>query len=627
MTSLTHGAGKVDPYEVGRAYPFLSNGKWVKLRYLGGPAGDSSSWEELIEHHTPESLPPTFRESVGQGMSDITDGMMQAKLMATNPDHAREFTATVNAERDDFEARGGSKMFGRAVGNVMATLPAALIPGGGQSLLARLALGGVAGGLAGGAQFAPSGTALEKVQQVGVGAGTGAVVPEAARVALRPVAATGRAVTGASRQPAPGALARQADFDKLQVRPTSAQVTRVPEQFAEEMNYAQVPEVGSPIRAVREAQSPILAQRLDEVVQAPSQTPVAAGRQIQDALGTRRTRSGIFGRMTDEGNDLFDAARAAPGNSDVLDYSTLMAKVAGTMDEFEGAVPAAVRRRLARYSRPDAPEFTVKEAFKLRDLINNLNPRNGTPETVALGRLTSQLDEFLDASSMGGDAIGLFRQARAAWAKRGDAFSAAPMLQTVDERLAPDDFVRRAILGGKVDDVARLKTTLIEEGADTGSQAWEAARRQVVEHLESVALNDAGAFSATKYNRALAQLGEEKLAILFGREEREMLETIGRAATNLFTDPASGGIPVGNRSGTAAAAMDMMSGSAGPLGRLLGPLLKHVRGNQAVQRALGGSPVPPQSPFNIRVANFLVNPGGRSPLAAGAGAIAAGTGR
>ena len=271
--------------------------------------------------------------------------------------------------------------------------------------------------------------------------------------------------------------------------------------------------------------------------------------------------------------------------------------------------------------------MTVADAFRLRKHVNSLNPRDGTPATVGLTRITRELDKFLEESQVGGEALDLFRQANAAWGRRGAAFGTKPMIQSVDDKLAPDDFVRRAIMGGKVDDIRQLRATLVRQGGAEGREAWDALRVQTVEHLRDRAVTRSGEFSPEAYGRALGQLGDDRLAVLFSADEIAALRQIERAADGLFTTPTSGGVPVGNRSGTAATAMDMASGAAGPVGRLFGPILSHIKGESVVRKALSGSPVPPQSPFNISVANSLVNPYGRNPFAAVSGVLVGGVGR
>ena len=616
----------MDEYEVGRVYPFLRDGTWGKWKYLGGDAKDAGSWERQISD--PAFEPTTFRESVGRGVSDISDGLMQMRLMATNPDHAREFTDIVNAERDSFEARGGSKIFGRGLGNILGTAPAMLAPGGQQTLLARLAAGSLAGATTSAANFAPSGTWSEKGAQTIIGGGAGAIAPEVARAALRGPVAAYRGAAGASTRPAPGSTSLKADYDALGIRPTSAQVTRDAGQFAQEMNYGQLPGVGGPIRAVREAQPEILASRLDDVVPGARQTATSTGRQVQDALGSRPRGSGAFGEMSRRGNELFEAARNAPGIDDVLDAQVFGESVESVLDEFEGAIPESVVRRISRHTQGESPRpMTVADAFRLRKHVNSLNPRDGTPATVGLGRITSQLDQFLENSQAGGEALELFRQANTAWGRRGAAFGTKPMMQSVDDKLAPDDFVQRAIMSGKVDDIRQLRATLVRQGGAEGQEAWDALRVQTVEHLRDRAVTRSGEFSPAGYGRALDQLGDDRLAVLFNAEEIAALRQIGRAAEGLFSTPVSGGIPVGNRSGSAATFMDMASGAAGPIGRLFGPILSHIKGESVVRKALSGSPVPPQSPFNISMSNSIVNPLGRNPFAAVSGALVGGAGR
>src|SRR5581483_10059314 len=159
---------------------------------------------------------PTFLESVGRGAMDVaqgikqailpgkpsgpvlpsiqelrayagpedqglTDAQLQAKYAQTDP--SADYTKQVNDEIGLYEkGRGPNAGFdaGRLTGNVAATAPLALVPGGaGAGLGARVASGAVQGALAGASQFDP--TNDSQGLNTLVGGAVGAALPVAGK--------------------------------------------------------------------------------------------------------------------------------------------------------------------------------------------------------------------------------------------------------------------------------------------------------------------------------------------------------------------------------------------------------------------------------------------------------------
>lgn len=553
--------------------------------------------------------------SLMRGLEDAGEGVKQLFLQLTDPDRAAEYTEQVNRERAEFAESGENEPISRFIGQALPLLPLAAVPGGGSAnLLTRLAAGAAAGGAAGGAQFAPSGTMRERGLNTALGTAGGALAPEAVRGITRGGSALMRSLfgrTGASDD----ALARQADFEALGVRPTTGQVTRNPRALAEERNVAQIPGVGDRVRAVRAGQAPRLAEALDEAVPGESVTQTEAGRRIMGTLGTRFDDEGIYRQMGRQIDDLFSQARNAAGADDVLDADAFTSRISSTLDDFEDVIPQPVKTRLSQFG--DERPMTVGEAFKLRQLLNARSRNTTDPATgAAMSAIKGELDDFLAEAGeqgVGGDALTLFQRANDASRRRARAFS-GDLQKVVDDRVAPDDFVRRHIIGGNVDDIRQMRVTLLRKGGERGQSAWDTARRQVVDYLQDKSVSDTGNFSASRYNSALDRLGRDKLEVLFEDAELGQLERIGRAATNLFSDPPSGGIPIGNRSGTAAGNIANIPG---------GGFMERISRGRAANRALQGSPVDRlgQGQRNSMIADMVTNPMGTNPFAAPGGLL------
>jgi len=608
-------------YEIGKVYPFFDNGIY-RVRFLGKESDgveaptdgrvdrDGNVWQYLAEEEEGAMRPTTFGESLQRGVMRTGEGLKQAAMMVGRDPGLEDYTQEVNRRRTDFEARGGSRFFGSGMANMATQLPLALIPGGLQGTLGRRLALNFAGGMAGGAtEFSPTGTVLERAGQTAIGGMGGAALPEAARAGMKHVAApVMRRVTNApGRGPAPGSGPRAAAYDAVGVQPTSAQVTRDPMAWGAERNWAQQAGIGDPLVARFDAQGPRLNEVLDEVVPGPAMSDVAAGRQIQDAIGRRSPagNTGIHRSMGDVADDLFDQAARAPGGEELLDGKKFSQAVQEITEDFEDVIPAAVLNRLNQFTDGARP-MSIREANKFRQLIN-ARVRGADAQTqTALNRLKHQLDGFVDESGVGGEALALYRQGTAASARRAQALGTQTMQSTVSRQLDPDKFVRRGIIGDSVDNLRRLRVTLLRQGGEQGKEAWEAARRQVVQYIQDRVTGPEGTFNARRYKAALKRLGDDKLAVIFTPDELQTMRTLATAAEGLLIAPANAAV---NYSGTAAAKTlaDPMQG-AGFVSGLLRPLLLQFRGDAAVQKALRASDLLDQGPFNLALANRFVNP-------------------
>lgn len=152
--------------------------------------GGMPAKEDVTDRSAREAMVPSGVERFGRGMMDFYQGVKQKALNWTDPQAAQQYTGDVNAEVQRYEQgrKFGAQMDGkpdpgvdlaRLAGN-MAT-PLAALPGGGAAAGGRLALGALAGGAAGYANFNPvnteSSNLLSGVVGAGVGAGANLVAP------------------------------------------------------------------------------------------------------------------------------------------------------------------------------------------------------------------------------------------------------------------------------------------------------------------------------------------------------------------------------------------------------------------------------------------------------------------
>ena len=117
-----------------------------------------------------------------------------------------------------------------------------------------------------------------------------------------------------------------------------------------------------------------------------------------------------------------------------------------------------------------------------------------------------------------------------------------------------DKFFDKHVLNAPVRD---LKATLAALSDDPTAIAQ--MRAELVDHLKSKALSGAsdevGKFSQTGYNKALSLIPEQKLSLLFNKDEIAQLRTVGRVASYNQVQPAGATV---NNSNTAAQMFNLL---------------------------------------------------------------------
>lgn len=350
----------------------------------------------------------------------------------------------------------------------------------------------------------------------------------------------------------PAAVLRKADFDALGMKGTAGQITRDPRQFAREQRLAPVEGVGDP-----------LAMRLQE-----------QGRQLQERIGSRAagakdayTAGGEFAeslKRTDDlmGNHvrgLYREARASAGSDLDIPLQGLAQDYARVLDDFGDAVPGVIRSKFAGLGLdPAFPSnqravFTMKHADHLQKVIN-AHVGNDPATNRALAQLRGALRgavESVDAA--GGPYAPAVRAAR----ERFSLHDAVPALKAAAEgTIAPEDFVRRFIIGGKVEEVGELAKVLKQ--ADPA--AYREARAQIGDSLRRAAYGENAAgdapFRASSYSEQVRRLGAHKLRAFFEPEEVAEIMRLGRVGAYIKQAPNASFV---NTSNTASAAANLFA--------------------------------------------------------------------
>ena len=326
---------------------------------------------------------------------------------------------------------------------------------------------------------------------------------------------------------------RRADFDALGMKgmdtgPTLGQLTRQPMQFATEKNLRAVPDAGAALTTRFNNQSRALGERFAALGANNAAEPYQAGQMAIGAL--ERADKSLQGAVS----GAYRSARESTGKDAAVPLSGLAQDYAETLRNFGDKVPSGVRNRfneLGLLSGKQLKTFNVEDADGLLKVIN-ANTSNDPATNLALSNLRNAVKNAV--LSQGDDA---FAPARKLAAERFSVMDVAPALRAASEgAVSPDDFVRKFVVNGKIDDLKAASRFL-------DSESSQQMRAQISDHLRRSAFgeNVAGdkAFSPERYAKALRSIGTDKLKIFFNDAEVETFKRIGRVGAYIESAPAA----------------------------------------------------------------------------------------
>lgn len=349
----------------------------------------------------------------------------------------------------------------------------------------------------------------------------------------------------AGKQIDPAALLRKADFDAIGINPTLGQITRDPKQWASEINLRGVNGAGEPLLQRFTEQNQRLTQGINSLSQGAGEKYQAGQRIIDDLAAT----DDFFSKHV---SGLYQQARQSAGKDLDVPLQGLAQDYARILRDFGDKLPSGVRNNLDELGLLAGKQkkvFTVEDADRLLKVINS-NSSNDPAVNAALSQIRASVKNAVNSADAGG---GVFAPAVKAASERFAMHDSIPALRAVAEgRVAPDDFVRRFLVGGKADEVNALSKIM-------GGEAKNEAKAQIGEYLRRAAFgeNIAGdkAFSQERFNKAIADIGTEKLKAFFSGAEIENLKRMGRVGAYMTSAPAKA--PV-NSSGSASEMFNLL---------------------------------------------------------------------
>ncbi len=394
------------------------------------------------------------------------------------------------------------------------------------------------------------------------------------------------------------AALRKADFDAAGINPTLGQVTRDPKQWATEMNLRGVTGTGEPLLQRFTEQNAALTQKINALGEGAGER-TQAGRAILDSL---KQTDEFFSKHV---GSLYQQARQSAGKDLDVPLQGLAQDYARILRDFGDKLPSGVRNNLDELGLLAGNQrkvFTVEDADRLLKVINS-NSSNDPAVNAALGQIRASVKNAVNGADAGG---GVFAPAVKAASERFAMHDAIPALRAAAEgSVQPDDFVRRFIIGGKADEVSGLSRVL-------GPEARAEAKAQIGEYLRRSAFgeNAAGdkAFAQERFNKAISDIGTDKLKAFFSGAEIEMIKRAGRVGAYMSSAPAKA--PV-NSSGSGAEVFNLLQhipgigravSAAGTVGR---SVVAPVRNNALVRAALDASPPVSAAPLTQEQNNLL----------------------
>lgn len=410
-------------------------------------------------------------------------------------------------------------------------------------------------------------------------------------------------------------LANRAAFEKVGAAPTQGQATQNPSQWGMEDYLRQAPGA-EPLATQYQSVLQTLNQRLNDVAKgaAPAVKDVDAGRRLMGDLSQADARGKS---VVDE---LYAQVRAHPDADLPVDFGTVAQSVSDQLYRgslFE-ALPATLRKPIqemaaGRGAARAGMQPTIRTADDINKTISNeiakAQAKGDRSALEAISVYKRTLDEAVTDAAQGSTIARDLFTARGAASDRFGIHDAIPALRaTINDAVAPDDFMRKFVYNANLDDFKKLSTFVQQASPNS----WQQIRGQIIADLQGAASpgGDPLKFTQAGFNKALRSLDDSgKMETLFSKPEIEMLRSIGRVGE--LTQVAPAGVRTTGQSGVAKGAA-MLATLAGKIPKFgaAGAFVQSMaqKGGNALQANVALSPAPvAQPPFNALLPQQLVN--------------------
>ena len=416
-------------------------------------------------------------------------------------------------------------------------------------------------------------------------------VPERVRQSMR---AEMSGALQANKEVSPAAVARLLDFKSVGATPTRGMVSQNPVQITREMNLAKMAANSSDdalhgLPLIQNQNNATLIRNLNDLGANRGNT-LAAGEQVTSSI--LGTQAGL--RSAEQA--IWDAAKASPGYKQPIS-SKVISDINGALGD-EGMMPF-MSPTISKYMEAfqTGQPFTPQAYRNLQSMLSR-ETRKGGNEGAAAGLAAQILRDselapagfvnngapvtagmaagMRNADTASAEAINLVNSARGATRRAYDYEDLNPLVRSVLSEGASSDpqrIAQRFVIGGTANEAQDLVRQL-------GPNGLAPVKDAILTHLKSKALSQAsdetGKFSQSAFNKALQDIGERKLSMLFTPEEITALRTNARVASLMQSQPVGSAV---NNSNSGALllgrGLDMLN-KIPVIGPMTGPALKNV---------------------------------------------------
>jgi len=267
-------------------------------------------------------------------------------------------------------------------------------------------------------------------------------------------------------------------------------------------------------------------------VEARPTTPLQASEAVIKAI---KAKDALDNKAVGE---LYDAYRDF-GMKDAPIPDARIADILGKIDDEVGIshLGADVTARIKQFgflSGERTKLLTLNEADKLNRMLGANDPGFG-PASRAIGMVKRALNEsILDVPAP--QASEALLAARKAASDRFTAQKAGVGVKRIFDDVAPDKFFELNVLRGSVRDVQALKESLAK--TTNGGVAWNNMRAEVFDWAVNKSTSGgAKEFNGLNLKKALDEIGQDRLNVLFSRDELQKLMTLKRGSMAMTTEP------------------------------------------------------------------------------------------
>lgn len=339
----------------------------------------------------------------------------------------------------------------------------------------------------------------------------------------------------------PEQVSRKAFLESQGISPTRAQVTRKADDFQVQQEAFKS---STRARSAIEGQEAALTTRFDNAVASTGGKESTPTSTVTDALVEKATD------LDAKVSSLYTQARElAPGEKNVRfnKLATKLRQLAPTNRRTGGSIEAVVgdlqSKGILDADLNVVGRVSVETAEDVRKLMNELyDPTNGFANNI-LRQLKDSLDDDVFGAA-GRDVFVSGRQAKHKFEKdlsragisKFDSRKANLVRDMLENKIDPNRLTETVVFGKKwrADDLSQLKKYI--STTNTGKQAFDDLRAEVLHTIKEKAFigpldeNGFKALSRDKLERAINQVGQDKLKVLFNDSERKFLANMLQVA-------------------------------------------------------------------------------------------------